>query len=216
MKHVLVIIIVVLFSIHLKAQSYVPFIVDSTHWFVIDQPGFGPPPWLHIEYYMLGDTTISTVTYAKVYERSDYREFLGSGLTGSFTLSALVREDTLTRKVYWIPFNNWFTMCTNNQETLLYDFDVVLGDTLLMSNHCNLGQNMVIASINPSNGWLTSPTYNSIIYMGVGSQTGVFQFLLGFQYTNPIDYCRGGLNNCFAVGIDEIQSYQLALILTQL
>lgn len=194
-----------------KAQQYVPLVVDSTHWF-LETPFWGPPPYWYAEYYLLGDTVISSVSYKKVYSREELSSSGYGNMTTNFLLAALLREDTTTKKVYAIPIQNYIGNCQLNQEILLYDFNLQVGDTLKASNLCLQLNDEVVTNITQGNPWLSSKSFilnmPTELYEGVGSYYGLLETIF-ISVSGPqrylIDYCRGGLTNCkyLNVGINN-------------
>ena len=195
-----------------KAQAYVPLVVDSTHWFSEKRPIIPVPPFLYAEHYLLGDTLVSSINYKKVYYRKEYASSYKT-MVSPFTLNALIREDTLTRKVYAILIQNpQDHSCPLNQEVLLYDFSAQPGDTLKGNDYCILLNDNIITGIIQNNFWVNSLTYSlnysGQIYEGVGSYYGlleaIYSSVSGPQFI-MVDYCRGGLSNCkfYNVGIDN-------------
>ena len=189
-----------------KAQQYVPLVVDSTHWFTTPSGQcLYPPPYSITEYYLVGDTSISSINYKKVYYRTETQNSCSfSSLSSNFSLFALLREDTTTKKVYAILFENT-NSCPLNQEVLLYDFDLQVGDTLKQQDLCLLLNDDVVTSTFPPNDWIpTANAYHlsdggSVLYEGVGSTYGLFdEIFISVSGPQPLlyDYCRGGLSNC--------------------
>jgi hypothetical protein len=84
------------------------------------------------------------LTYKKIYRR--HLELSGTTTqfpnvyppykTGSASLFSLIREDTLERKVYYLPIQDTSYACQKT-EHLLYDFSLQVGDTL---NDCVLSR----------------------------------------------------------------------------
>ncbi|MBA3664509.1 MAG: T9SS type A sorting domain-containing protein [Bacteroidetes bacterium] len=64
-------------------------------------------------YKFFSDSTIGSLKYSKLYETFD-------STNTNWNYTALLREDTLTKKVFWR---------SNNNESLLYDFNLNVGDT---------------------------------------------------------------------------------------
>jgi len=193
-----------------KAQQYVPLVVDSSHWFIVPfEQGFYPPPYSISEYFLYGDTVVSSVSYKKVFYRSEtINSTAYSPLSSTFSLYALLREDTLNKKVYSILFQNISgSSCLLNQEVLLYDFDIQVGDTLKPANICHLFNDKRITDIVQGNAWLASKTYGfntnaEELYEGIGSNYGLFEIIelpSGFLYPSLHDYCRGSISNCNSI-----------------
>lgn len=196
-----------------NAQSYVPLVVDSTHWF-LEEPFMGPPPYDYIEYYLLGDTVVSSINYKKIYFRQELANNHNS-MVSQYSLYALIREDTLARKVYAILLQNIRTsfLCPTNQELLIYDFSVQIGDTLKKDDLCIQMFDETISNVTANNYWINTYRYTfqsntCDLYEGIGSSFGllepIFSSVSGPQHL-LIDYCRGGLSNCkyYNVGIDS-------------
>ena len=197
-----------------KAQSYIPLVIDSSHWFTtpyLTSPS--PPPYEYFEYFILGDTIVSSTSYKKVFYRTEWSSNGYGNMTSSFSLYALLREDTTNKKVYAIPIQNFGNNCSLNQEVLLYDFDLQVGDTIKPADFCLLYNNKEINNIAPVNTWLTSKKFETKtspdeLYEGVGSYYGLFEVVelsVSGPYPYLIDYCRGGLSNCtyLTLGIDN-------------
>jgi hypothetical protein len=191
-----------------KAQ-YIPLVKDSAHWLIAVNPGaFGMFTYSSIfEYYSLGDTIVNSNTYKKVYKRgiqpiSGY--FAPYQSTSSYTLFALLREDTVNRKVYTIILPPGSPSCSSNQEVLLYDFfNLSIGDTLNSCTSYSLHPCPAITSIFPS----TYGSYNTIIYEygcstpsryyeGIGGWDGLFEEQLNSVVTLMWGYCIGSDVNC--------------------
>lgn len=199
-----------------KAQQYVPLVVDSAHWIVESCDVVALPPvgsaW---EYYILGDTIVNSIQYKKVYQRGwDYQYCSISYQTiYPYQLFSLIREDTLTRKVY--STGGALFGCTPGNDTLMYDFDLQIGDTV---NSCLFLNEKRIDTIIQNNIWLPSRTYKisfsaDELYEGVGSNFGLFEIievnLSGGAGTGLAHYCRGGLSNCsLPLSVKETTSIQ--------
>lgn len=117
-----------------KAQTYYPLLDSVTNnWYLLAnyipvEPGaspqmFGcnygfPPSFTSYTIFTTGDTIISGNTY-KILEHNDYNNF-------NLCTYGYMREDTATRKVYFI--DNIFS-----PEELLYDFSMQIGDSISLS-----------------------------------------------------------------------------------
>jgi hypothetical protein len=105
-----------------NAQSYVPFPTDSAIWrvsFFTAQQGC---PGLAAEYHyeITGDTTISSITYKKI-NRIGYTLDIFC-YYGPFGYVGAIREDTNKRIYLCLP--------NSSTDTLLYDFNLNVGDTV--------------------------------------------------------------------------------------
>jgi type IX secretion system substrate protein len=183
-----------------KAQQYVPLVVDSTHW-IIEHCDYDamPPTGSAWEYYILGDTIVNLIPYKKVYKRGWDYPFcdISYQTIYPYSLFSLIREDTLTKKVYSTG-GGW--ACPSGNDTLMYDFDLQIGDT---TNTC-ITRWKVLDTIIQGNIWLSSKLYTIgggyELYEGVGSQFGLFERMT-FSVSGGGDprlthYCRGDLSNC--------------------
>ncbi len=122
----------------LFAQApYNPFAVDNTHWGMIYKPPLTIPPYEDIfEFHTRGDTVIGAYTYQKVY----YQDMRSKNLDYDPPwvpvdiphLMALIRDDTIARKVYAIQLDSarWACECPQGKEFLLYDFSLEVGDSV--------------------------------------------------------------------------------------
>ena len=107
----------------LMAQEYLPFPQDSAVWYCVDsRPEYDPPPpvWYETDKFEAkGDTMINTIVYTKLYS--------SSALKGrSYSYEGAYRVDIETERVYFI--DSYY-----NTESLLYDFSLVPGDTIIIS-----------------------------------------------------------------------------------
>jgi len=202
----------ILCTYNVKSQTYYPLVADSVHWFIaLDNGVFGAGTYSSIfEYYSIGDTIVNSNTYKKVYKRDI--QSLNSNYQAPYqpltpyTLFALLREDTASRIVYTIILQNNpnGSNCLINQEELLYDFGLNLGDSL---NTCTIGSGPhpcpEITSIYPwviygynTNVFEILCTYNTQYYEGIGSWDGLFEEESTATATALKNYCRGADINC--------------------
>jgi hypothetical protein len=112
-KIVLLMIIVLLVQTMVRAQtnSYTPFPKEAV-WNIwkTDTYPTGNPIITHIVQSMKGDTIINGITYIKYYDP---------------TLKSAIRDDSVHKKVFCYDFSS-------KNETLLYDFNLKLWDTVLV------------------------------------------------------------------------------------
>jgi len=91
------------------------------------------------------------------------------------------REDTINKKVFFIPENNSY-------DTLLYDFNLSIGDTLLSSiindsinymNHVSLIDSIIVGNKYYKRYGLSSGSNLNYVYLiqGIGSTFGLFGYL---------------------------------------
>jgi len=122
-------------------DGYHPMAVEGAHWIVVNDRS--NTPWFDMMYSFTirGDSTFNGVNYKKVYlEAFEFNEVTKghSNKIVSSQLHALIRDDTLEKKVYGINFPSYFGSpegCPENEEYLLFDFSVEEGDTL---NWCGI------------------------------------------------------------------------------
>ena len=121
-----------------NAQDYQPMAVEGTHWIVGSD--WLQTPWLDqkFSFTVRGDTSIQAIDYKKVYretfEFNDATKLFSDKIIHS-SLYALIRDDTLQRKVFAITEATLYDNCPKGEEYLLFDFSLEPGDTL---NWCSL------------------------------------------------------------------------------
>jgi len=159
------------------SQAYRPMLSNSSEWYYYTI-GLGFQGTT--QYSIIGDTTVSNINYSKVYQTSNFNP-------------ALLREDSLNKKVYSIQWNN--------NEALLYDFNLNPGDTFHISpvygggfltlDSVNTNFNSLLPKLqssctpDSSNCNINSPKIfyfnnGSIWVEGIGSLSG----LLNYKYQN--------------------------------
>ncbi len=112
-----------------------PIVTENSHRIVTYWNAPFLNPHSKFSWSIKGDTIVAGQGYKKVYtENFYYDENTGSWptpyqITSTF-LTALLREDTTTKKVYCIQANDFLPTCPENEEFLLYDFGQTQGDTL--------------------------------------------------------------------------------------
>lgn len=124
-----------LFSLNAKSQTsiYHPFPEDSATWISDSYGNFCSGYCASTFYEMNGDTIINSQLYNKIYgSLGDFYYitpplFPNPGVVGA-TFSACsyiggIRQDSINKKVYFID-------STMSTDTLLYDFDLSIGDTI--------------------------------------------------------------------------------------
>jgi len=122
--------------------QYDPMVVEGKYWIYINlfQGAHDTyPPVSGHAITFLGDTVINSVSYKKVYKHllkgghpcmyPPCWQFDYPYQTESKSLIAFIREDTITRKIYNLPFPNTYGFC-DTVEHLLFDFSLQIGDTI--------------------------------------------------------------------------------------
>lgn len=230
MKHLLTLLIAIIFSLQLQAQNYLPMAVDSSYWLLSDNyncRNFGVIFDEHrVDYYLYGDTTITSINYKKVYRRTGYKSFCGDTIPPSyspFQLYGVIRDDTLNKKVYAILFQNLNgTPCPINQEFMLYDFDLQVGDSIKTNDWCLLGSNAEITQIQQTNIYSINTTeywvsfYNSNPHLSFYQGIGYGPFDLMFLNVNAgglglYQYCRGGCDIALGLGNKTFLSTEITI-----
>ena len=184
MKNFILIFVTIVLASYLKAQEYIPMAVDESRWIIrYDEINTPIPVDMLWEYYANGDTIVNNTSYVKVYKRdliptADAPPYEPNG---NYDLYGLIRDDTLSRKVYAILFDdNYF--CPENAEYELFDFSVEVGDTIEFCSYPDFLPDFVIGSITDdeylnyqtriySNNQLFDYDY----YEGMGSYFGLFE-----------------------------------------
>lgn len=153
--------------------------VTGSHWVVSidDMETIQPVDGLW-EYYASVDTTVNDIHYTKILHRplvikQDGPPFQADG---PYQLYGLIRDDNANRKVYAIKFND-SEECPENEEYLLYDFSLKIGDTL---NLCIIPDwnDFVINDIYSQEvlGFNTRVYFDwDELYEGMGSYYGLFE-----------------------------------------
>jgi len=95
-----------------KAQAYIPFTKDGKMWTEYWYSGDSPEHGINM-FIMQGDTIFNSKLYKKVYGNTYYGNFI-----------KYVYDDTITKKVYYYDF-------TNQKDSLIYDFNLQVGDTFI-------------------------------------------------------------------------------------
>lgn len=206
MKKILLGFIIAWFGLNAKAQTnvYHPFpdtiaVWNETSWFVnnVTLTYYNTPT----VYFLAGDTVISTLHYKKIlssgYTISSNYPFPTSGYFNNQYAGA-IRQDSIHKKIY-------FCKPSTTIDTLLYDFNLYVGDTLPTSYINYHGSNYVssIDSILIGNGYrkqyhitaigsscLCASNYDSLIE-GIGST-------MGLLYPIIIPSEAGSYLNCFS------------------
>ncbi|MEM6262662.1 MAG: T9SS type A sorting domain-containing protein [Bacteroidota bacterium] len=118
-------------------RPYVPLVHEDAHWIVEVSPNF------FYETTLEGDSILNGKTYKKVFNQKVEPVNSNSGeppfiRSGKRQQEALIREDSAARKVYAVYLNNdpnifHNSLCSPNQEVLLFDFSTQVLDELV---HC--------------------------------------------------------------------------------
>jgi hypothetical protein len=184
MKKILVLVFVLFLTKNITAQKYVPFPDSNAFWEVAYYNDiYCPPPSGYcrtLQYYFKDDTIINSVFYHKLYRKNLFN-YSGIDYYGG------IRQDTLEKKVFFKPDDN------GNQEHLLYDFNLDIGDTLPLtyfnSTKCYVVDidTVYVGGVLRKKFLLNSdPAYycsNCYLLEGIGGSSGIVE---------PFGYFEGG------------------------
>ena len=129
-KHFIFYLLFIFLSFTVKSQDYIPLLDSTKQWNMTrtSYPQFEKSVYTHSVKIEMKDTVINGKTYQKVVSDTVHplTEEQQKGFFG------YIREDTLTKRVYYtvldtnmLPFG-----FKENEERLLYDFSLELGDTV--------------------------------------------------------------------------------------
>lgn len=163
-KYLLLLIVLPLFGKAQTSQMYYPFPDSGALWHVLFESQSSPSNY-HAEYIDVslgGDTIIGSYTYRKIKEDGIYKGAL--------------REDTLNKTIFF--FGSYFNMGADT-ETVLYDFNLQVGDT------------------------------TSVGYLGLNDSprtvTSIDSILIDGQYRKRYHiYTQGGWNDVWVEGIGSL------------
>lgn len=219
------------------SQVYQKFVVEGAHWKMAETgcpngcngglnlyPHFDNTYWSKLE----GDTIVDSFTYKKLYT-SKYLDFqpaqsIHQVQASSWIYSAIVREDTLSRVVF---FRGEIGTCSlpTSSDTILFDFSKQQHDTIVSSvissnvpldcNSQNFSADSTYSSqFNNSEApffnfirktWLMNPVDNQLmttfyLYEGIGPSFGLFgspgPSFEGDYHSMLISYCVGTDSSC--------------------
>ncbi len=199
-----------------ELYPYQPMAVEGAHWIVASQRSGGL--WLDwkVSLTMRGDTIVNGKKYKKLFEEAFYfdnvRKVHTNQIVGS-NLYALLRDDTLSRKVYCIHINptNETLPCPANEEVLLFDFSVEEGDTLdwcslNWQNHYPTVDSIRFEAFDWTPGIQRKTLYTKLlwsIYGDLGTNTVAITEGIGYDIIGPflrgsylLDYCIGTDAQC--------------------
>lgn len=207
------------FTANLSAQNYLPMAVENAHWIVYSLGEILPN---HHFYTVKGDTAINGLAYKKIWRRpilnfaTSAQEFQPPFLYGdSIVLVGALRDDTLARRVYCVPFQ-WLVhendTCDIFEEWLIHDYAVQVGETLGGCLHSTSFFPATVQAIGTENLWgadrrVIESDAPVRLVEGVGTEMGPFWAV--YALPNPgsptflYDYCVGEEGEC---GLDYLSS----------
>jgi len=211
MKKINFIIAAILLAGMAFSQDYVPMAIDQAHWMVGLKDKESPMPYEYLwHYYTNGDTTVDGRVYEKVYKQladtfaannPPYTPF------GPVTLLGLLRDDAPNKQVYGICYEEDFSEeCPVNEEILLYDFSLQIGDSMNFCLAEPYYAGDTIAAITQGQMFevdtriFTMASRMNSYYEGIGSDFGLFEDMFEPLKNRELyhyylyGYCRD--NNC--------------------
>lgn len=201
------------------------FLGNNPEWYSEQPDDTQYPCWPRHKYtvYLDGEETIGNYTYKKAYRHgiTEYTLFANpnlyppgycSGVDTIFNFEGYIRQDSLKFYTY-----------ADGRDSLLYDFDLELGDTTEQT-YVMLSEGWVVTSIDSVliNGWYAKKFYlknnqmsaadSSFIIQGVGCEGGLFFRFPGYFESDPnlICYAQDGTTyfstgQCnYSVSLDEL------------
>lgn len=238
MKSKILALLLVFLSISLKAQhTYVPMAIESARWLILWDDFDTPQPDEYYGYKIEGDTLINNIQYKKIYSRGF------AAVNGNFappyiitgeSIYGAIRDDIPNKKVYGIQFwaNYPYNICPVNEEFLMYDFNMDIGDNYEDQCLTDFLTNLILDNIDiiniyghdrliqTSDGW----EWCFQIIEGVGSSSGLFEDTTAgcwfknnlFPWTPSLsDYCVGTDELCYEWflldNIDHITNEKITL-----
>ena len=220
MKRWLILIVGLIFWGGMKGQAnvYHPFPDSNAVWIGQFQNSTGQLYQTDEDYYLNGDTVINSTVYSKLYKNYheveidnylqviyDFGIILGEYAGG-------IRNDTTQRKIFY---------CASNQECLLYNFSLQVGDSINTSQYCGTtsAPHAYVESIdsifignNYRKRFNIHNDLSPVSYIeGIGSDNGL---LMGMDYfeTSSSLYCfyqNDSLkysSGCDFVGIEDVRN----------
>lgn len=170
---------------HGQTNVYHPFPDSSVVWIgtAWHNEGGSGPCVIYNDYnlYISGDTTIGSLVYHKLYENGfDWASCPPPGQYHYGAYSGAFRQDTANKKIY---------LFRDGVDTLAYDFNLNIGDTLpksclnvLSNNYIQSIDSVLVGSQYRKRFWISegsNSNYTALIE-GVGSTLGAFDFIVPF------------------------------------
>ncbi len=166
----------------LKGQAYIPFPMSNVSWRILSDYTYPLvcSEQYTIDYSFLGDTNVNNNSYRIITTSNEmlFRHnngFIGCSPFSNYFMQYGLRQDTLGKKVFIFDFSS-------NQEYLLYDFNLNIGDTLFNSfllpqgSACSYAKVQNIDSILINNVFHKHWTFDCIqdVIEGIGSMYDPF------------------------------------------
>jgi hypothetical protein len=222
MKKILLILSLYVFiNNNLIAQTYTPFPENVAVWDIYEQPGPDGPffPELYHRYTMTGDTVINSISYNKVYYSTYSKQYNVPVKMVKQGYCFAIRQDIPNKKVYR-------TLVVNNStiDTLLYDFDLNIGDKV-PETYTNSYAAQTVEAIDSITfhgkqykrfKLKYSIGFGAALIEGVGNANGLIERCFGFFEGGPVlkDFCNSDHSDCsvpLALKIEEADHLDLLL-----
>ena len=171
------------------AQNYTPFPTDSAVWRVNYYSGaLGCPPLVaEYQYTMNGDTQIASVNYKKIFRSGvSYQQFC---YPPAFGYAGAIREDSGKHIYLRLP--------NANADTLLYDFNLSVGDTVInyLNYTCTVPTVSSIDSVLVGSSWRkrfnlydSSCGASGVSFIeGIGSTRGLLEWTASFESAGQLE-----------------------------
>lgn len=166
------------------SQDYEPMAQDQNRW-IVNMSGDNSY-WIEDlwDYYIDGDTMVNDINYFKVYRRDLVVTQDGPPYEAEsdYQLTALMRDDISAKKVYAIYLENIsYSGCPVNEEILLYDFSLNVGDTAatcIIPSFIDFEINSINDTVKygyATRDFVDNSTYE--YFEGIGSPFGLFENL---------------------------------------
>ena len=215
--------ILTLLSLLTYGQDYYPIVEDDKIWNVLSVIYIPSDPYydttfLTVSYKILGDTVIDDIAYKKMYSSNEEYPV-------NWSFEYFIREND-DKKI-------WFRRFTEDNENLLYDFSINVGDSVIVGH--SLDEYLYVDSITtvainevPRNKyWMSSnyDYYSETWIEGIGSNKGIvwsgsmtivggWIWLLCVSDEGELLYMNPNFESCYMIptGIAEQQKDSFRLI----
>lgn len=201
---VFIILFLIICETYSQKSVYVSFPEKEASWDVQINPN--PDPLanhdeLYFRYILRGDTIINKLSYNKIYKSALQNVPFFVKWPGNYVYACGIRQDSLNKKIY-------VNLPSENVDTLLYDYNLQLGDTLPDSFVIPKGKYFVVSKIDSINfngkyfksfNYLNSNQNEKLWIEGVGSVNGLIEQTLGYPFEAGYvltDFCNSDFSDC--------------------
>lgn len=184
MKKKILLFAFILFVFNCIAQNgkYIPFPSEMIVYTYADRGSSDAGWWSASRMEIYGDTTLNGKKYSKCFVAESNRwgtnnSFPTTNLKGLNKLMGGIRDEITTKKVYFYSFST-------NQEELLYDFDLHLGDTLFKDDGYRFYRSLLSQESLPKIDTVWVSRVDSVLMPHDGKYHKRFNFKTKFYYTS--------------------------------